>query len=196
MTDAPAPQYLDDRLNYWAQVTPDVECMSYLERSWTFGQWHERVRRCAGALRQAGVGRGDVIAFLDKNHPACVEMTIAAAMLGAANAVINFRLAGAEIDYAINDSGAKLLVVGSELLPTIDQIKDQLPGVQTIWEVTPDGAEGDEYEQALGQAEQIDRDPAVTPDDVVLVMYSSGTTGRPKGVMITQRALIAHTQRP
>ena len=193
MTDAPAPQYLDDRLNYWAQVTPDVECMSYLERSWTFGQWHERVRRCAGALRQAGVGRGDVIAFLDKNHPACVEMTIAAAMLGAANAVINFRLAGAEIDYAINDSGAKLLVVGSELLPTIDQIKDQLPGVQTIWEVTPDGAEGDEYEQALGQAEQIDRDPAVTPDDVVLVMYSSGTTGRPKGVMITQRALIAHT---
>ena len=193
MTDAPAPQYLDDRLNYWAQVTPDVECMSYLERSWTFGQWHERVRRCAGALRQAGVGRGDVIAFLDKNHPACVEMTIAAAMLGAANAVINFRLAGAEIDYAINDSGAKLLVVGSELLPTIDQIKDQLPGVQTIWEVTPDGAEGEEYEQALGQAEQIDRDPAVTPDDVVLVMYSSGTTGRPKGVMITQRALIAHT---
>lgn len=193
MTDAPAPQYLDDRLNYWAQVTPDVECMSYLERSWTFGQWHERVRRCAGALRQAGVARGDVIAFLDKNHPACVEMTIAAAMLGAANAVINFRLAGAEIDYAINDSGAKLLVVGSELLPTIDQIKDQLPGVQTIWEVTPDGAEGDEYEQALGQAEQIDRDPAVTPDDVVLVMYSSGTTGRPKGVMITQRALIAHT---
>lgn len=193
MTDAPAPQYLDDRLNYWAQVTPDVECMSYLERSWTFGQWHERVRRCAGALRQAGVGRGDVIAFLDKNHPACVEMTIAAAMLGAANAVINFRLAGAEIDYAINDSGAKLLVVGSELPPTIDQIKDQLPGVQTIWEVTPDGAEGDEYEQALGQAEQIDRDPAVTPDDVVLVMYSSGTTGRPKGVMITQRALIAHT---
>ena len=79
------------------------------------------------------------------------------------------------------------------MLHTIDQIRDQVPGVQTIWEVTPDGAEGDEYEQALGQAEQIDRDPAVTPDDVVLVMYSSGTTGRPKGVMITQRALIAHT---
>ncbi|MFN8107670.1 MAG: long-chain-fatty-acid--CoA ligase [Nocardioidaceae bacterium] len=193
MVDAPAPQLLNDRLNHWARETPDVECMTYLERSWTFAQWQERVRRCAGALRQAGVGRGDVIAFLDKNHPACVEMTMAAALLGAANAIINFRLAGDEIDYAINDSGAKLLVVGSELMPTIDEIKSRLPGVQTIWEVTPDGAEGDEYEQALGRAEQIDRDPEVTPDDVVLVMYSSGTTGRPKGVMLTQRALIAHT---
>jgi len=193
MTPAPDPEFLDDRLNYWAQATPDVECMTYLDRSWSFSQWQERVRRCAGALKQAGVGPGDVIAFLDKNHPACVEMTIAAAMLGAANAIINFRLAGDEIDYAINDSGAKLLVVGTELMTTVAAIRDQLTAVETIWELTPDGADGDEYEAALAAADPIDRDPAVTPDDVVLVMYSSGTTGRPKGVMITQRALLKHT---
>lgn len=193
MQTAPAPVFLDDRLNYWAQTAPDTECMTYLDRTWTFGEWQDRIRRAAGALRTAGITRGDVIAFLDKNHPACVELTIGAAMLGAATAIINFRLAGDEIDYAINDSGAKLLVVGSELMPTITAIREKLSGVQTIWEVTPDGAEGDEYEQQLAAAEPIDRDPAVTPDDVALVMYSSGTTGRPKGVMITQYALIKHT---
>jgi acyl-CoA synthetase (AMP-forming)/AMP-acid ligase II len=187
------PVFLDDRLNHWAAVTPDAECMTYLERTWTYAEWRDRVRRCAGALRAAGVGRGDVIAFLDKNHPACVEMTMAAAMLGAANAIINYRLAGDEIDYAINDSGAKLLVVGSELLPSVEEIRDGLPKVEVIWELTPDGADNDEYEQALAEATPIDRDPAVTPDDVVLVMYSSGTTGRPKGVMISQHALIKHT---
>ncbi|HNJ79555.1 MAG TPA: AMP-binding protein, partial [Marmoricola sp.] len=193
MQTAPAPVFPDDRLNYWAQTAPDTECMTYLDRTWTFGEWQDRIRRAAGALRTAGITRGDVIAFLDKNHPACVELTIAAAMLGAATAIINFRLAGDEIDYAINDSGAKLLVVGSELMPTITAIREKLSGVQTIWEVTPDGAEGDEYEQQLAAAEPIDRDPAVSPDDVALVMYSSGTTGRPKGVMITQYALIKHT---
>ena len=67
-----------------------------------------------------------MVSFLDKNHPACVELTLAAASLGAANAIINFRLAGDEVDYAVNDSGAKVLLVGSELMPLIDKIRDRL----------------------------------------------------------------------
>ena len=73
------------------------------------------MRRLAGALTEFGVKRGDVCAFLDKNHPACVELTMAAASLGAANAIINFRLAADEIDYVLNDSGAKVLIAGAEL---------------------------------------------------------------------------------
>ena len=86
-----------------------------------------------------GVKRGDVVAFLDKNHPACVELSLAAASLGAANAIINFRLAGDEVDYAVNDAGAKVLLVGSELMPLIDKIRDKLSTVEKIIEVTPDG---------------------------------------------------------
>ena len=76
------------------------------------------MRRVAGGLQQLGIGRGDVVAFLDKNHPACVELSLAAASLGAANAIVNWRSAGDEVDYAVNDSGAKVLVVGTELMPT------------------------------------------------------------------------------
>ena len=189
----PDPVFLDDRLTHWATATPDAEAFTYLGRTWTWAQWDERVRRLAGALRSMGVGRGDVVSFLDKNHPACVELSMAAASLGAANAIINFRLAGDEIDYAVNDSGATVLLVGSELLPTISRIRDRLLHVEEVIEVTPDGGEGDQYEALLARSEPVGRDPGVTPEDVCLVMYSSGTTGRPKGVMLTQANMIAHT---
>ena len=188
-----APQFLDDRLAHWAETTPDAEAFTYLDRTWTWSEWKDRVRRLAGALRTLGIGRGDVVSFLDKNHPACVELTLAAASLGAANAIINFRLAGAEVDYAVNDAGAKLLLVGAELMPLVDKIRDKLTTVERIIQVTPDGADGDEYEALLAGAEPVGRRPEVEPGDVCLVMYSSGTTGRPKGVALTQANVIAHT---
>ena len=71
----PDPRFLDDRLAHWAATTPDAEAITYLGRTWTWAECDDRVRRLAGALRELGVGRGDVVAFLDKNHPACVELT-------------------------------------------------------------------------------------------------------------------------
>ncbi len=187
------PTFLDDRLAHWARANPDGEAFSYLGRSWTWAQSEERVRRLAGALKERGIGRGDVVSFLDKNHPACVELTLAAASLGAANAIINFRLAGDEVDYAVNDAGAKLLVVGSELMPLVERIKDRLTTVEHVIEVTPEGGDADDYEAMLTAAEPVDRDQEVEPGDVCLVMYSSGTTGRPKGVALSQANMVAHT---
>jgi acyl-CoA synthetase (AMP-forming)/AMP-acid ligase II len=189
----PEPRFLTDRLGWWAEHTPEGEAMTYLGRSWTWAQWHDRVRRAAGALHDLGVGRGDVVAFLDKNHPACVEVTMACAMTGAANAIVNWRLAPDEVDYTVNDSRATVLFVGTELMPLVDKIRDRLSSVDRVVEVSPDGAAGDDYEALLAAATPIDRDPEVTPDDVCLVMYSSGTTGRPKGVMLSQRNLVEHT---
>ncbi len=205
MSDLPEPRFLDERLAHWAQTKPDSEAMTYLGRTWTWSQWNDRVRRLAGALKDLGVERGDVVAFLDKNHPACLEMTFAAASLGAANAIINFRLAADEMDYVLNDSGAKVLIVGAELKPAIDKIRDKLLKVEKVIEVTPEGRneatgesdgegeEGDEYEAMLAAATPVNRSADVDPDDVCIIMYSSGTTGRPKGVALTQANLIAHT---
>ena len=190
---APTPTYVDDRLAHWAEHLPDGLAFTYGERRWTWREWEDRVRRCAGGLKALGVGRGDVVGFLDKNHPACVELSMAAASLGAANAIVNWRSAGDEVDYAVNDSGAKVLVVGAELMPTINKIRENLTHVERIIEVTPDGAEGDEYEAFLEGSERVTRQDGVSPDDVCLVMYSSGTTGRPKGVMLTQANMVAHT---
>ena len=192
-SDAPAPQFVGDRLAHWAATTPDAECFSYLGRSWTYAETHERVRRLTAALASLGIGRGGTVSFLDKNHPACVELSLAAGDLGAANAIINFRLAGDEIDYALNDSGATVLVVGSELMPTIEAIRDRLTHVQHVIEVTPEGGDSDPYEQLLAAAEPMERPDDVSPEDTCLVMYSSGTTGRPKGVMLSHRNMVSHT---
>src|SRR3954469_20005615 len=149
----PDPTFLDDRLAHWAATTPDAEALTYLGRTWTWAQWDDRVRRLAGALTAFGVQRGDVVGWLAKNNPATVELTFAAASLGAATAIFNWRLAGDEVDYAVNDSGARLLVVGSELAPLVARIRDRLFAVERVIEVTPDGEEGDEYEALLATSE-------------------------------------------
>ena len=190
---APAPQFMDDRLAYWAAENPDGEAITYGPRTFTWAQWDERVRRAAGGLQALGIGRGDIVSFLDKNHPACVEISMAAGSLGAANAIVNWRSSGDEVDYAVNDCGATVLFVGSELMPTITKIREQLTKVEHVIEVTPDGAEGDAYEAWLAASTPVSRPDDVTPDDVCLVMYSSGTTGRPKGVMLTHHNMVTHT---
>jgi len=191
-TEAPAPQFMDDRLAHWAATDPEGEAITYLGRTFTWGEWDDRVRRNAGGLRALGIGRGDVVAFLDKNHPACVETSMAAGSLGAANAIVNWRSAPDEVEYAVNDCGARVLFVGRELMPTVTAILDRLPSVEKVVEVTPDGAD-DEYEAWLAAAEPAHRPDDVTPDDTCLVMYSSGTTGRPKGVMLSHANMVSHT---
>ncbi len=193
MADAPVTRFLDERLTHWAQVKPDEEAISYLGRSFTWSQFNDRVRRLAGAFAERGIGRGDVVAFLDKNHPACVETTMAAASLGAATAIINFRLAESEMDYVLNDCGAKVIIVGAELKHSIDAIRDDLTHVEHVIVVTPEGGDGDEYEAMLAAATPRERGADVTPDDVCVIMYSSGTTGNPKGIRLSQAALMAHT---
>jgi acyl-CoA synthetase (AMP-forming)/AMP-acid ligase II len=191
MADLTEPRFLDERVAHWASATPDAEAMDYLDRSWTWSQWNDRIRRLAGALTERGITRGNAVAFLDKNHPACVELTFAAASLGAANAIINFRLAADELDYVLNDSGAKLLIVGAEFAPSIEKIRDRLSHIEHVITVTPEG--GDDYEAMLDAASPVERSDDVDPGDVAIIMYSSGTTGRPKGVELTQANLIAHT---
>jgi acyl-CoA synthetase (AMP-forming)/AMP-acid ligase II len=158
---------------------------------WTWGQWHDRIRRVAGGLAARGVGPGGRVAFLDKNNPACLEVSLGAGLLGAASAVINWRLAAGEMDYVINDSGASVLFAGAELLPAVDAIRDRIPRVTDVITV---GAPDDGYEAFLAAARPAGRCREVTGEDLWLVMYSSGTTGRPKGVMLSHRNIVEHTR--
>jgi len=187
----PEMEFMTDAVAHWAAVQPDAEALTYREVRWTWGQWHDRIRRVAGGLAARGVGRGGRVAFLDKNNPACLEVSLGAGLLGAACAVINWRLASGEMDYVINDSGASVLFAGAEMLPAVDAIRDRIPRVTDVITV---GGPDDGYERFLAAARPAGRGREVTGEDLWLVMYSSGTTGRPKGVMLSHRNLVEHTR--
>jgi acyl-CoA synthetase (AMP-forming)/AMP-acid ligase II len=186
----PGMDFMTDAVAHWAAVRPDAEALTYGGVRWTWGQWHDRIRRVAGGLAALGLGRGDRVAFLDKNNPACLEVALGAGLLGAASAVINWRLAAGELDYVINDSGASVLFAGSELLPAVESIRDRLPGVTDVITV---GGPDDGFEGFLATARPADRGRGVTGEDLWLVMYSSGTTGQPKGVMLSHRNIVEHS---
>ncbi|MGW3092914.1 acyl-CoA synthetase [Streptomyces sp. NPDC001102] len=161
-----------------ARKTPHRTALIHGGTSLTYARLHERTTRLAHALRTRGVRRGDRIAYLGPNHPAYLETLFAAGTLGAVFVPLNTRLAGPEIAFQLADSGAKALVYG----PSHAGLVAGLPGdtdVRTYIEV------GAEYEEAVAAASHEPVDEPVLPDDTCIIMYTSGTTGRPKGAMLT-----------
>jgi len=169
-----------------AEQRPDDIAIRYGERQWSWADWSARIRRAASALRAAGVQRGQCVAFLDKNHPACLEVLFAGASIGVVTTVVNWRVTGDELAHVLEDSGARILIVGAELQPVAEAAAPRVPGLKRLIVVD------DEYETLLDAASPTAPDAAVDASETALVIYSSGTTGRPKGVLLSQRALVNH----
>ncbi|MEJ8858127.1 long-chain-fatty-acid--CoA ligase [Variovorax robiniae] len=176
-------------LAQWEAERPDTVAITFGASRWTWAELATRVRRNAAAQRAAGLVPGDRVAVLDLNHPACLELTLACAQVGTANAVVNFRLAPPEIAYVINDSRARILFVGPEFAGAVAQLRDKLPTIERVIRI---GGPDDEYEAWLAAQEP---DAAVhpsKPEDCFVQLYTSGTTGFPKGAMLTHRGMVAH----
>ncbi|MFM2070889.1 MAG: hypothetical protein RLZZ623_1152 [Actinomycetota bacterium] len=153
------------------------------ERSLTWAQLYRRSCQVANLLAAAGVGNQDRVAFLDKNGIEHFEVFYGAALLNAVCVDVNWRLAAPEVEYIVNDSQAKVFVVGPDFVPMLDAIRANLTSATTVLVIGSGG--DDDYDTAV--AAQGDTDPGVpsAADDVAFQLYSSGTTGRPKGVMLT-----------
>lgn len=172
-----------------AQQRPDDVALGFAGSTWTWSQFVERIQRNAAAQRAAGLRPGDRVAVLDLNHPSCLETTLACAQVGTANAVVNFRLAPPEIVYVINDAQAKILFVGPEFAAAVAQLREQLPTVETVVHV---GGDNDDYEAWLAAHEPDPQRYDAAPDDCFVQLYTSGTTGFPKGAMLTHRGMLTH----
>ena len=158
---------------------PDKAALVLGERRQSWGELYARSCQVANLLRSAGVGAEDRVAFLDKNGIEHFEVFFGAALLNAVCVDVNWRLAAPEVEYIVNDAQSKVLVVGPDFVAILDAIRDNLlPGMKVL-------VIGGDYEAEV--AAQPTTDPGVgqRADDVAFQLYSSGTTGRPKGVMLT-----------
>lgn len=179
---------LGEVLARWARKTPDREALVFKDKRYTYSQFNERVNRLASGLTGLGIEKGDKVAVLFMNCMEIAECYFALAKLGAVAVPLNFRLAGRELQYQIDQSDSKALIFGEMFQEVVNSIRPELPKVEHYICVSQEGLEGTIDYEKLVQAGSTDEPLVpVKDDDPAFIMYTAGTTGRPKGAVLTHK---------
>jgi len=176
-----------------ARLFPDKLAFVYGDRELTYAQFNVRVNRLANVLRGLGIRQGENVAILQYNYPETYEALFACFKNGLGAVPINFRLHPKEVAFIIDHSESKAVILSPEFNESILSVRDRIPKAQHL--ITTGGAQGELLDYAaLLEAESADFvDVDVSPDDLAWLFYTSGTTGMPKGAMLTHRNLLAMT---
>jgi len=180
-----------------AQIDPNVEAFVEVERRrrFTFTQLNERANRIANALVAEGVQPGDRVALLMMNGIEFIETYFGGAKIGAVIVPINWRLAPGEIAYILQDCSAHTLIYDSEFDESVQSIQGGEYGEQSLerWVRKENSGERPDfaidYEEITAAASTAEPTPGAADDDLLFIMYTSGTTGRPKGAMQTHETM-------
>jgi acyl-CoA synthetase (AMP-forming)/AMP-acid ligase II len=178
--------HLGDVLRTHARVTPEKIGARDLSRAMTFRHWNARACRLANALLGLGLRKGDRIAVLAYNCLEWLEIYAAAAKAGIVAVPVNFRLVASEIRYIVEDCEARAMLVQDDLLGPSEAVRGDIPVASNMFvhfggTRTPAGYVA--YEDLLAKASDAEPDVAYAPTDPWMLMYTSGTTGRPKGAI-------------
>ncbi len=177
-------------------MQPQATALRFFSTTVTWADLRRRVTGLAGALRRGGVGFGDRVMILMLNRPEFVESVLAANMLGAIAVPVNFRLTPAEVAALLEDCEARVMITEAVLAPVATGVRDIQPMLGTI--VVAGGSSDDHvigYEDLINEPgaapepEPVD----IANDSPALIMYTSGTTGRPKGAVLTHTNLAGQT---
>ena len=159
--------------------------------SCTYGELNTRVNRLANALTTSGVRKGDRVAIVQHNCLEYIETFFAAMKIGAVFTPLDFRVAPEELQYLLNDAEANTLIIGENYLNLISAIRSELSTVKNIICLGRTAEYVRSYEEIISQQPPTEPDAGVEEGDLATLYYTSGTTGLPKGVMMTHRNLIA-----
>ena len=185
MIDTKAMPFLADIPRHQARLRGEAIAMWFEGRETTFAQLDSRANQVANGLIAAGVKPGDRVAFLGKNMDVYYEMLLGANKARAALAAMNNRLAAPELQFVLSDSQSTVLFVSNDYYDVIEGILAECPTLKTV--IAIEGGHSDWTDFTPWRDSQIETDPklAYKGDDDVLQLYTSGTTGLPKGVQIT-----------
>ena len=199
MVDRPAGTVLDRGLGSWParrrRIAGDRPALRFEGETWTYAQLDDRVRKLGRALLALRVRRGDRVSYLGPNHPAFLETLFATAAIGAVFVPVNPRLAVEDIAFVLGDAGVDVVVHHPALAATVAGLRAG-PSPRT-WialeraAADADGADPD-YEQVVAAQQARPLDIPVDLEELCLLPYTSGTTGQPKGVMLTHANLTAN----
>ncbi len=170
---------------YFSSVVPDRTAVSDGERRYSYRELDQLANRVANALTASGLGRGDVISFIGLNSLEYCQLLYGSAKSGAVLLPVNWRLAPPELVYILNDAKAKILFCDPQFAATATLIRDQVPSLQRIIVVDRSGEFVRWRDAASDTRPQMDHQA----EDIALLFYTSGTTGRPKGVLTSNRGL-------
>ncbi|MEO1723007.1 MAG: AMP-binding protein [Pseudomonadota bacterium] len=181
----------------WARTDPERLALIYLRpdgarRDYTYIQLSRAAGRFANALAGHGVGRGDRVGLLLPQMPETIITHVAAYMLGAVVVPVFTLFDGEALKHRLGDAGAKALVTDDANLHKINALRDELPGLETVFSVDRPGDEAWGFWQELGKAREQIRVAETGPDDPAFISYTSGTTGPAKGALHSHRVLIGH----
>ncbi len=169
------------------RLYPDRVGVADEGRCWTYAAFFERCDRWSSALQALGVGQGDRVAYIAPNTHRQLESFYAVPQIGAALVPINFRLAPEEFEYLIRHSGAKVVCADGDFLEAVDTIRPRLTKVAHFVALDRVRDGWLDYEALVSKADETFARPTIGERDLLTINYTSGTTSRPKGVMITHR---------
>ena len=175
-------------LNISSAICPDRLAIIFEGNRYTFDQLNERVERLAKALANLGVRKGDRVALLQVNCNQCIETYFAVARLGAIYLPLNFRAREDELEYMLNFAEANTLLVGSRYLDLIESIKPRLVSVKNYISIDSPYKGMSFYEALLNSAPAGELSVEIDDEDTTILMYTAGTTGKPKGVMLPHKS--------
>ncbi|MDQ1660117.1 MAG: fatty-acyl-CoA synthase [Blastococcus sp.] len=170
------------------RISPDRDAIWFEGTTTSHAGFADRVRRAAGALAGLGVAAGDRVAWISGNHPSALETLYACGQLGAIWVPVNARLTAPEARFVLEQSGATVVVHGREHGGLADALREQAANVRAWVAAEPPtagGADSLPYAELLAAAAPDHRDEPVSLDDPCLIMYTSGTTGEPKGAVLS-----------
>ena len=169
------------------KVYPEQIAVIDGESRWSYAQFLDRCDRWSAVLQRLGVGAGDRVAYLAPNTHAQLESFYSVPQLGAVLVPLNFRLTADDFLYLINHSGARVVCAHRDYLEAINNIRSHLPCVEHFVALTGEANDWLNYEALLQASSAEFVRPEIHETDLLTINYTSGTTARPKGVMITHR---------